>query len=136
MLLTIFNALTGNVFNKLVSVYEAKLNADNDAKKLAADLAEKQIVADMEARTNAKEIRLATSGFWEMRLITFLIAAPFVAHLWAVTYDTLDTSVYLGIPALPKPFSDYQGAILLSFFGVQVASKGLDVLAYIFGRRK
>lgn len=88
MIGAIVNLLTGNIFRTLTGLYEKKLTADNASQKLAADVAIKHVEADLAVRQNAKEIRLATAGFWEMRLITFLIAAPFVLHLWAVALDT------------------------------------------------
>ncbi|QXV73555.1 hypothetical protein [Rhizobium phage RHph_X2_30] len=136
MIATIINLLTGNVFRTLSGLYEKKLAADNASQKLAADVAIKNIEADLAVRQNAKEIRLATAGFWEMRTITFLIATPFVIHLWAVALDTVFDDIDWRIPRLPAPFDQYQGAVLLSFFGVQVAGKALDTLAYVFGRRK
>jgi hypothetical protein len=127
--------LTGTVFDRLAAIYEKKLQAENASEKLAADFAAKQIEGDLRVRQNAKEIRLATAGFWEMRTITFLIALPFVIHLWAVGLDTVFMFGWR-IPAFPYPFNEWQGIILLSFFGVQVLSKGMDTLAFIFKGRK
>lgn len=81
------------------------------------------------------QVRLATAGFWEMRLITFLIAIPFVFHLWTVW---LDTQFRFGwqIPAFPPPFNEWQGAILLSFFGVYAAGKvGMGVVSALAAKR-
>jgi hypothetical protein len=82
-------------------------------------------VAQMQS---AKEIRLATAGFWEMRLMTFLIASPFVFHLWSVW---LDTQFHLGLrlDKFPSPFDQWEGAILLSFFGVSVVGVGIKAVA-------
>ncbi len=136
MISFIVKLLTGTVLDRVTGLYEKKLQADNAAQKLAADVAIKNLEADLEVRQNAKEIRLATAGFWEMQLITFLIAAPFVLHLWAVALDTVFDWIDWRVPSFPSPFNEWQGVVLLSFFGVQVAAKGFDTLAYIFGRRK
>lgn len=80
------------------------------------------------------QVRLATAGFWEMRLITFLIAVPFVFHLWTVW---LDTQFKFGwkINAFPEPFNEWQGAILLSFFGIYAVSKiGTGIVSGLFSR--
>ena len=135
MIALIAKLFSGTVLDRLTSLYEKKLTADTDAKKLAVDLVTRQLEADVAGRQNAKEIRMATAGFWEMRLITFMIAMPFAVHEAAVVYDTLDTSVNLAIPALPYPFSEWQGVVLLSFFGVQVAGKAMDTLAFIFRKK-
>lgn len=93
----------------------------------------KQIDAEIEARKAAREIRLATSGFWEMRLITFFIAGSFTLHLVAVTLDTV-FSLGWGVPKYPKPFDEWQGAILLSFFGVQGAAMIIGAFVATFRR--
>lgn len=66
----------------------------------------------------SKEIRVVTAGFPEMRILTFLIALPFVIHVNLVGADT-NFQLGWGIPAFPHPFDEWEGAIILSFFGVQ-----------------
>lgn len=135
MIAWIVKLLTGSVVDRLTGLYEKKLQADGAAQKLAAEFAVKQIEGDLQVRQNAKEIRLATAGFWEMRTITFLIALPFVIHLWAVGLDTVFRFGW-GVPKFPSPFDQYEGAVLLSFFGVAVAGKAMDTLAFIFRGKK
>jgi hypothetical protein len=136
MLAAVLRALLSPILGTVEKIYDRKLTAETESKKLAADLAVKQMEGDQAARLNAKEIRLATAGFWEMRLLTFVIAAPLALHQALVVYDTMNTSVNLAIPALPAPFNKYQGTILLSFFGLQIGNKVFDTAAYIFGRRR
>lgn len=127
--------ITGDLVGQLTKAYEAKLSAQTGEQKLIADVVIEDIKRQMADRAAAKEIRLATAGFWEMRTITVLIAAPFVLHLNLVA---LDTCFKLGwrIPAFPAPFDQWQGAILLSFFGVHVIGQGITALAgAIRGRR-
>lgn len=134
MIKWILNWVSGGLAGALTRAYEAKLNSQSESEKVRAEVAIKDIDAQIEARRQATEIRIATSGFWEMRLITFLIAGCFTLHLVLVT---LDTCFKFGwrIPAFPEPFASYQGTILLSFFGVQIAGKALDTAAFIFGRK-
>lgn len=110
----ILDALTGGFATKvldfLASRDDARLKSMNDAEKRAFD--ERQTI-----RQNSKEIRLATAGFWEMRLLTFLVALPFVIHVNLVGLDT-NFRFGWGIPKFPAPFDEWEGAILLSFFGV------------------
>lgn len=134
MFMAILNLLTGNVFKTLTNLYAKKLDAANASERLAADVTIEKIKADNEAASNAKEVRLATAGFWEMRFVTFMIAAPFVLHLWAVGLDTVFLFGWR-VPKMPPPFDAYEGTILLSFFGVQIASKVSDALAYAFRRK-
>lgn len=131
----IISAVTGGLAGQLRRAYEAKLSASNEIERLIADVAIKDIERQMADRTAAKEVRLATAPYWEMRLITGTIAGCFAFHLLLVT---LDTCFKLGwrIPAFPKPFDEWQGAILLSFFGVQVVGQGFNAIATaIRGRR-
>lgn len=131
----LFRFITGDLLGKLAEAYQARLRAQNETEKLVADVAIKDIERQMADRAAAKEVRLATAGFWEMRLLTFLIAAPFVLHLNLVA---LDTNFRLGwrIPAFPSPFDAWEGTILLSFFGVHVVGQGITALAgAIRGRR-
>lgn len=124
----LFNFLTRILAGPLLDAYKARLEAQSDQDKLAADLAVKNIEAELEVRRNAKEIRLATAGFWEQRVLSVLIAAPFIFHLWSVWIDT-QFKLGLQIDKFPAPFDEWGGAILLSFFGVQVLSNGFQAIA-------
>ena len=125
----------GPIVKALIDGYRAKLDAANTSDRIAADLAVKEIDAGIAAGARAKEIRLATSGFWEMRLLTFAIAFPFVSHLWAVW---LDTQFGLGwrVAAFPEPFAEWQGAILLSFFGIYTLGKTVQSVGTAIAMRR
>lgn len=127
--------ITGDLVGQLTKAYETKLKAQNETEKLVADAAIKDIERQMADRRDAKEIRLATSGFWEMRLITFIIAGCFALHLLLVTLDTCFRFGW-GIPAFPRPFDEWQGTILVSFFGVQVVGQGITAIASAIRGRK
>lgn len=120
--------VTGDLAGALTRAYDMKLKADSEEKKLIADAAIADIQRQMASMQNATEIRLASAGYWEMRLITSVIAGCFALHLLLVT---LDTCFKLGwaIPKYPPPFDAWQGSILLSFFGVQVAGQGVTAIA-------
>ena len=62
-----------------------------------------------------------------MRLLTFAIAFPFVAHLWAVCLDT-QFKLSWGIPKFPGPMDEWQGIILLSFFGIYTLGKTVQAV--------
>lgn len=131
----LISLLGGPVLKGLIESYRAKLDAANSADRIAADLAMAEIEAGIEARKRAHELRLATSGFWEMRLLTFAIAFPFVAHLWAVW---LDTQFRLGwrIPKFPAPMDEWQGAIMLSFFGIYTLGKTVQSVGAAMAMRR
>ena len=123
-LLGLINPL-GKVLNE---AYKAKLAAANDESRMIADTIIKDIERQMADRQAAKEIRLATAGYWEMRVLAFLGALPFIAHACAVGADTI---FKLGwrIPAYPPPFDQYQGQIIVFFFCAPVAVKGFTAIA-------
>lgn len=138
--MSILNWISGGLLEKitnpLLQAYKEKLAADTSEKKLAAEARIKQLELEQQQRNNAKEIRLATAGFWEMRTLTFLIALPFVIHLWLIAWDTWDKNIDLKIPPFPPPFDEWQGAILLSFFGVTVIGTGIKSIAGAIAYKK
>ncbi|CDZ43206.1 Hypothetical protein NGAL_HAMBI1146_59790 [Neorhizobium galegae bv. officinalis] len=127
--------VTGDLASALTRAYDTRLKADTAEKKLVADAAIADIQRHMTAMQSAKEIRQATAGFWEMRLITFVIAGCFALHLLLVTLDTCFTFGWR-VSKYPSPFDEWQGAILLSFFGVQVAGQGITAIAAAIRGRK
>lgn len=131
----IASLIGGPIVRALVKGYRAKLDAANRSERIAADLALKDIEAGIRARGHAKEIRLATAGFWEMRLLTFAIAFPFVSHLWAVWLDTQFRFGW-GIPKFPEPFDEWEGAILLSFFGIYTLGRTVQSLGTAIAMRQ
>lgn len=87
----------------------------------ASQVAMEQIKAEIAARQTAESIRRVTAGYWEMRLITFLIAGCFTLHLCVITADTV-FKLGLAVPKFPSPFDEWEGTILCSFFAVQGAT--------------
>lgn len=135
MIWTFLRWLTGNLAGQLRAAYEARLKASNETEKLIADVAIEDIKRQIADRDAAKEVRLATAGFWEMRLITAIIAGCAALHYLAVTLDTVFRFGW-AIPKFPPPFDDYQGKILLSFFGVQGVAIGFSAIAAAIRGRK
>ena len=133
--------LGGPVVNGLLDAYRAKLAAADSADAHAVDLAKAEISADIAARANAKEIRLATSGFPEVRALFFLIGCGFALHTSAICVGTtlaplLDRGSWLlHIPALPAPLDSYEGEVIGFFFGSAVAITGVQAIAGALARR-
>ncbi len=88
----------------------------------------------MMARAGAREIRLAAAGFWEMRVLTVAIALPFVVHLWLVALDTCFGFTW-NVAAFPRPFDEWEGLILLSFFGVYAGLSAAQTWASALARK-
>lgn len=131
----LISLITGNLAGQLRQAYEAKLKASNETERLIADVAIKDVERQIADRQAAKEVRVATAGFWEMRLITAVIAGCATLHYAAVTLDTVFRFGW-GIPKFPPPFDEYQGTILLSFFGVQAVGMGFTAIAAAIRGRK
>lgn len=120
--------VTGGGLNVLKDIWFKYKDSALESERIEAEWAKAKLDAIL-------QVRLATSGFWEMRLITFLIAVPFVFHLWTVW---LDTQFQFGwkIAAFPSPFNEWQGAILLSFFGIYAAGKvGMGLVSSLAAKR-
>lgn len=134
MLAWLGKLVTGPLIGAMLNAYKLRLQAETSEQKVIAEAAIEDIRRQIADREAAKEIRLATATFWEMRLVTALVAGCFAFHLLLVT---LDTCFALGwrIAAFPKPFDEWQGTILLSFFGVQAVGKGITAIAAAIRRR-
>jgi hypothetical protein len=120
--------VTGGGLNVLKDIWFKYKDSAVESERIEAEWAKAKLDAIL-------QVRLATAGFWEMRLITFLIAVPFVFHLWTVW---LDTQFQFGwkIAAFPSPFNEWQGAILLSFFGIYAAGKvGMGLVSSLAAKR-
>jgi len=128
MLATILSWLTGSVLGKLTEAYAAAKSSAVESERIKAGILEKQIEAEIAARQGALQVRLSTAGFWEMRLITAIIAGCFTLHLVLVTLDTCFAFGWK-IASFPQPFDEWEGTILLSFFGIYTAGKAIGAIA-------
>lgn len=122
--------LTGGGFSVLTDIYNKHKDSALESERLQATWAAQQL-ASLQA------VRLATSGFIEMRIITFVIAAIFTLHLLLVGLDTMFGWTWDGNPvkAFPHPMNEWEGAILLSFFGLTAGVIGLKAVAAAIIRR-
>lgn len=127
MLKLALNWFLGGGFTMLTDMYNKGKDSQVESERTNAVWAGQQLAA-MAAN------RQATAGFWEMRLMTFLIALPFVIH---VNLVGLDTNFKFGwkVNRFPAPFDQWEGAILLSFFGLTAGVIGIKAIANAFNRR-
>lgn len=83
------------------------------------------------AAQGAVEIRKATAGYWEQRFLAFVVGVIPTAHFAAIGVGSTFAAPFkrlgsipgwlewtLYVPAMPPPFDQYEGPILLSFYGV------------------
>ncbi len=132
----IWSWLTSSGIGQLTAAYTKYKDSQVESERTQAAVLKTRLDNALETQRLSQQVRLATSGFWEMRLITFLIAFPFVAHLWWVW---LDTQFKFGwrVNAFPDPFDKWEGAILLSFFGIGVVGMGIKAVASaVIARRR
>ena len=129
-----FSWILGGGANVLKDIWFKYRDSEDAKLRMEAEWAKAKLDAML-------QVRLATAGFWEMRLITFLIAVPFVLHLWLVAYDTLTAGTSWeitgwSVAAFPAPFNEWEGAILLSFFGIYAAGKvGMGLVSSLAARK-
>lgn len=125
ILMAILNFLSGGVLSQYLGYLQSKERMRLEAMNETQRLQHEETLAE---GRNRVAVRKATAGFWEMRLLTFAIAFPFVFHLWSIW---LDTQFKLGwkVDKFPSPFDEWEGAILLSFFGITVVGVGLKAIA-------
>lgn len=119
----------GGGFTMLTDIYNKHKDSEIESERNQATWAAQQLAA-MAAN------RAATAGFIEMRVLTFLIAVPFVVHLNLVALDTMFGWTWNDMPVkkFPIPFNDWEGSILLSFFGLTAGVIGLKAIAGAFRR--
>lgn len=132
MIVTILNWLSGGVLDRVLGYFERTAQARRES--LSEE--RKQAYQDQQhARTNAKEVRLHTAGFWEMRVLTSAVLFMFVSHLGLIWFDTMWPQPW-NVEKFPEPIDSYEWQIILSLFGLTVANRGIDALATIMLRRK
>jgi hypothetical protein len=128
LIIGILNIATGGLLDKVLNFFSQR-----ETERLESmSEARKQEYADQrDRRMRANEIRLATAGFWEMRLLTAWVLFIFVFHLTSIW---LDTQFALGwaIAKFPDPIDDYEWQIILSLFGLGVANRALTTVAAVF----
>jgi hypothetical protein len=135
----LISLFTGGLIDKLANIYAKHKDSAVESERIKADVAKKQLDGAIEAQKLANQVRLATAGFMEMRVITAALGGAFAFHACAVVICTtfnLGPRWGLWIPALPSPFDQWEGAIVLSFFGVQLATKGINGLVAAFLARR
>lgn len=103
--------LTGGIPDQLRRAYEAKLAAETDADRLAAE-------AQIRALEIAQANRLATSDNAGVRWAIGIVALALCGHVAAVVIASAVPALGWTVHALPPPMNDWQGSIILSLFGL------------------
>lgn len=127
--------LGGGVLDKVMGYLKNRTDNETERDRLVKDAVIAHIQAEIAARQGAEQIRIATAGFWEMRLVTATIAGCAALHYAAVSLDTVFQFGW-GIPKYPAPMDEWEATILLSFFGVQAVGGSVKAIAAAIASRR
>ncbi len=120
----------GPILKGLIDAYKEKLDAVNTRDRPAADLAAKEIEAEIEARRQANALLIAEQGRWYTAIIRPLLAAPVIIYLWKVI--VWDKVLGLGTTdPLTGTVAEWAGLIVMTYVGGRTVEK----VARIFARR-
>lgn len=106
----------GGIPDQLRRAYEARLNAQNDADRLAAESA-------IRALEIARDNRLATTDNFGVRLAIGIVAVALCGHVAAVVIASTFPALGWTVHALPPPMNEWQGTIILSLFGLAAVAR-------------
>jgi len=122
--------LGGPVVNGLINAYKAKLDAANTRDRVAADLAAKEIGAEIESRKHASTIIIAEQGRWYTAIIRPLLALPVIIYFWKVI--VWDKVLGLGTTdPITGMIADWTGMIITAYVG----GRSIEKVARVFARR-
>ncbi len=117
----------GPVITGLINAYKAKLDAANIHDRIAADLAAKEIAAEIEARKQASAVIIAEQGRWYTAVIRPLLALPIIIYLWKVI--VWDKVLGLGsTDPITGMIADWTGLILTAYVGGRSIEKVARIL--------
>lgn len=106
----------GGLVEQLRRAYEAKLAAHTDGDRLAAE-------AQIEALKIAQANRLADPGNRGLQAAIAIIALAVALHFAAVAFVSAVPQWGWTVHALPGPMADWQGQIILGFFGLAAVAR-------------
>ncbi len=119
----------GPVVSGLINAYKAKLEAGNTQDRIAADLAAKEIEAEIEARRQAAAIIIAEQGRWYTAIIRPLLAVPVIIYFWKVI--VWDKVLGLGTTdPITGMIADWTGLIITAYVG----GRSIEKIARIITR--
>ncbi|CAL80520.1 hypothetical protein; putative membrane protein [Bradyrhizobium sp. ORS 278] len=119
----------GPIVSGLINAYKAKLDAANTRDRIAADLAAKEIEAEIATRAQASGIIIAEQGRWYTAIIRPLLAFPLIIYFWKVI--VWDKVLGWGsTDPLSGMIADWAGMILTAYVG----GRSIEKVARIFKR--
>lgn len=130
MIQAILSWLGGPIVGAAIDAYKAKLDAGNDAARIAADLGAK----DLELQRREAELRSAERmqmpAYHPVMLIGYALAA------FVIKVVVWDTMLDLGTtPPIKGQVGDWLGQVLVFFVGGSIAGGAASTVAAILRRR-
>lgn len=112
----------GPIINGFIEGYKTKLGAANTNDRIAADLAAKDIEAEIAVRQQASAIIIAEQGRWYTAIIRPLLTLPIIIYFWKVI--VWDKVLGLGVTdPLTGMVSDWAGTIVTAYVGGRTVEK-------------
>jgi hypothetical protein len=110
------------IVNGLITAYKVKLEAANTQGRIAAELAGKEIEAEIVARKQASAIIIAEQGRWYTAMIRPLLALPIVIYFWKVV--VWDKVLGWGVTdPITGMIADWAGLIITAYVGGRTIEK-------------
>ena len=129
VILTWLGGLLGGPFaTAAANAYRAKLDAGNNAEKIAADLAAQSAQINEQRDALAQQVVIAEQGHWYTAIVRPLIALPFVIFLWKVI--VWDTVLKLGHtdPLTPEMYG-VMSVVIGAYFGSYAVERAAKLLS-------
>lgn len=109
--------LAGPLINGLLSAYRERLKSINTQDQMALTLLQKEVDADIAARSEATKLLIAEQGHWYTAIIRPLFAVPFIIYAWKII--VWDKVLGIGVTehGIDANFWNVFQVIIISYFG-------------------
>lgn len=135
LLTTLLTGGIGKVADTYRDIKIAKVKESTQINNVVKELELKRLENEQAAHEAAKEVRIATKDYWEIRFAVGLVAIPTSFHYACIVIDSIYNMGW-NIQKLPTPLDDLQGTIILSYFGLVSVRHGINVVAASMLKRK
>lgn len=132
-----FSFLTGGVgkfFETKRDIRIAELKAEDKKLSTIEVLELARLEADKKEAEQAKQIRIATKDFWEMRLAVGIVGISTSLHYGFTVIDHIYNFGW-DIKPLPAPMDEWQQTIILSYFGYSATKTIAKTVATILMKK-
>jgi hypothetical protein len=117
----------GPLISGILDAFKAKLATQDSAEAHAVDLAKAELVAEAQARANAKEIIIAEQGYWFSALPRPLFALIVLVYMGKVVI--WDSVLGWGsTPAINGAVGEWLGWIVAAYFGGRTVEKVAQII--------